>query len=86
MEVGFDKAIVTHFKPSNVYKQIYPGVQDGWYEPATGGNFNFGLLGGYSFRRSDISLKGGLLTIQSFSKLQLPFYAQLGYTIKLKSR
>ena len=84
VEVGFDKAIVTHFKHSEDYKQIYPGVQDGWYEPATGGNFNFGVLGGYSFKRSDIFLEGGLVTTQNFSKSQLPFYGRLGYTIRLK--
>jgi hypothetical protein len=86
VEVGFDKAIVTHFNHSNLYKEIYPGVQDGWYEPATGGNFNFGLLGGYSFNRSDIFLKAGLLTTEDFSKPALPFYTQLGYTIRFKKK
>ncbi len=38
-EVGFDKAIVTHFRHSEHYKEIYPEVKNGWYEPATGGNF-----------------------------------------------
>src|SRR5687767_6367652 len=40
-EAGFDKAIVTHFKHSALYKQNFPSVQDGWYEPATGGNFYY---------------------------------------------
>jgi hypothetical protein len=84
-EVGFDQAIVTHFKHSNSYKQIYQGVQDGWYEPATGGNFYLGLQTGYSFKRSDIYLKGGTVSTQNFSKPMLPFYAQLGYTIKFRS-
>ena len=38
-EVGFDKAIVTHFKHSDLFKEHFPDVKDGWYEPATGGNF-----------------------------------------------
>lgn len=81
-EAGFDKAIVTRFKHSNEYKQIFPAVQDGWYEPATGGNFNFGLLGGYSFKNNNIFLKGGLRTTQNFSTPSIPFYAQLGFTTK----
>jgi len=85
VEIGFDQAIVTHFKHSNVYKQIYPGVQDGWYEPATGGNYYLGLQAGYSFKRSDIFLKGGTVSTQNFSKPLLPFYAQLGYTIKFRN-
>lgn len=84
IEIGFDKAIVTHFKHSYAYKQIYPAVKDGWYEPATGGNFNFGLLAGYSFKHSDIFLKAGKVTTQNFSNPQLPFYVQLGYTIKFR--
>lgn len=82
MELGFDKAIVTRFKHSDSYKVIYPAVQDGWYEPATGGNFNFGLQAGYSFKRCDFYLKGGRLTTQTFSNPTLPFYAQLGCTIR----
>ena len=43
-EAGFDKAIVTHFKHSDLFKrEVYGGVADGWYEPATGGLFNAGL-------------------------------------------
>ncbi len=82
-EAGFDKAIVTHFKHSNEYKQVYAAVKDGWYEPATGGNFNLGLMAGYSFKQSDLFLKGGIVTTQNFSKPSLPFYAQVGYTLKI---
>ncbi len=83
LEAGFDKAIVTHLKHTNMYKQMYPAVKDGWYEPATGGNYNYGFLGGYSFKNSDLFFKAGLLATQNFEKPQFPFYAQLGYTIKL---
>lgn len=85
VEIGFDQAIVTNFKHSNIYKQIYPGVQDGWYEPATGGNYYLGLQAGYSFKQSDIFIKGGTVSTQNFSNPMLPFYAQLGYTIKFKT-
>lgn len=85
LEFGFDKAIVTHFKHSEAYKQIYPGVQNGWYEPATGGNYNLGLQAGYSFKNSDLFIKGGVVTTENFKKPQLPFYAQLGYTYRFSN-
>ncbi|NIF04473.1 hypothetical protein F3J23_03370 [Chryseobacterium sp. Tr-659] len=82
-EAGFDKAIVTHFKHSGHYKEIYPGVKDGWYEPATGGNFYYGLQGGYSFTRQEIYLKVGNIISQDFkTKPHLPFFAQIGYNYK----
>lgn len=79
-EAGFDKAIVTNFKHSEWYKKnIYSNVQDGWYEPATGGNFYYGLQGGYSMKKIDITLKAGKLLQQDFkSQPLLPFYGQLG--------
>lgn len=82
-EAGFDKAIVTHFKHSDVYKQNFPGVKDGWYEPATGGNFYYGLQGGISFARQDLYIKIGKVVEQDFTtKPLLPFYGQLGLNIK----
>jgi hypothetical protein len=84
-EAGFDKAIVTHFKHTAAYKQNFPSVKDGWYEPATGGNFYYGLQTGFSYRRNDIYLKAGKILAQDFStKPLLPFYLQLGYNIRLK--
>lgn len=79
-EAGFDKAIVTKFKHSEWYKiNIYSNVLDGWYEPATGGNFYYGLQGGYSMKKIDITLKAGKLLQQDFkSQPLLPFYGQLG--------
>lgn len=84
-EAGFDKAIVTHFKHTSAYKQNYPSVKDGWYEPATGGNFYYGLQTGFSFGRNDIYLKAGKVVSQDFSTTPLlPFYLQLGYNIRLR--
>lgn len=83
-EVGFDKAIVTYFKHSDWYKNnIYDDVQDGWYEPATGGNFYYGLQGGFSMKKADITLKTGKVLQQDFkSQPLLPFYGQLGVNFK----
>lgn len=83
-EVGFDKAIVTNFKHSDWYKKyIYDNVQDGWYEPATGGNFYYGLQGGYTIKIIDVTLKVGKLLQQDFeSQPLLPFYGQLGVNFR----
>jgi len=83
-EAGFDKAIVTHFKHSALYKENFPSVQDGWFEPATGGNFYYGLQTGLSLKRNDIYLKAGKVLTQDFSTAPMvPFYLQLGYNIWL---
>lgn len=78
-EVGFDKAIVTQFKHSKMYKDQFPGVKSGWYEPSTGGNFYYGLQTGYSFKKLDITLKLGKILTQDFKTTPvLPFYGQIG--------
>lgn len=84
VESGFDKAIVTNFKHSEWYKRnIYDNVQDGWYEPTTGGDFYYGLQGGFSMKKADITLKSGKILQQDFkSQPLLPFYGQLGLNFK----
>jgi hypothetical protein len=83
-EAEFDKAIITHFKHSKSYKEIYPLVKDGWYEPATGGNFYYGLQTGYSFKKNDIYLKAGKILNQDFQTRPLiPFSVQLGFNLKI---
>jgi hypothetical protein len=82
-EVGFDKAIVTHFKHSTSYKVNFPGVKDGWYEPSTGGNFYYGLLGGYSFNQADFYLRAGKLIQQDLkTSPMIPVYIELGVNWK----
>jgi len=84
-EIGFDKAIVTHFKHSDLYKSNYPGVNDGWYEPSTGGNLYYGVQGGLSGRKVDVYLKAGKLTEQDFKTSPiLTFYAQIGVNFKFR--
>jgi hypothetical protein len=83
-EFGFDKAIVTHFKHSNLFKENFPAVKDGWYQPATGGNFKYGFQAGYSFRSSDIMVKVGRVITQDFkTNPTIPFYAEIGYNFKM---
>lgn len=82
-EFGFDKAIITHFKNSEEAKQNFPDIKDGWYEPATGGNFYYGVQAGYSFSRYDVYVKAGNVIEQDFkTKPLLPFYAQAGWNVR----
>lgn len=84
-EVGFDKAVATHFKHKDAYRDNFPEVKDGWYEPSTGGNAQCGFQVGYSFRKSDIYLKGGKTIAQDFkTSPTIPIYAQIGYNLKLR--
>jgi hypothetical protein len=84
-EFGFDKAIVTHFKHTTEFKADFPQVKDGWYEPSTGGNFSYGLQTGYSFNRSDLTLKLGKVLTEDFkTKPSIPYYFQLGYNLRLQ--
>lgn len=83
VEGGFDKAIVTNLKHKSLYKEMYPSVTDGWYEPPAGGIFNFGLQGGVSLRNSDFTLRAGKTFYQDFhASPDLPFYAMIGYNYK----
>lgn len=80
---GFDKAIVTHFRHSAIYKKSFPLVVDGWYEPATGGNFHYGIETGYSLKNIDICLKAGKQTAQDFKTTPLlPIYLSIGFNVK----
>lgn len=83
-EIGFDKAIVTNFEHSLWYKDnIYSDVQNGWFEPATGGNFYYGLQGGVSLKKIDISVKIGNVLQEDFkTKPLLPFYGNLGVNFR----
>lgn len=79
-EFGFDKAIATHFKHKSAIREDFPGVKDGWYQPATGGNFYYGIHAGYSFGPNDITLIGGRVIQQDFrTEPAIPFYVQIGY-------
>lgn len=87
-EVGFDKAIVTQFKHLDIFKNnVYANVSDGWYEPATGGNFNYGCQTSFSVKNTDIVLKIGKVLTQDFKTTPLiPYYLQLGLNFKLNNR
>ncbi len=82
-EFGFDKAIVSHYKHTDLYKSNYPEVKDGWYEPSVGGNYYYNLKGGYSFGKNDITIATGKIISQDFkTKPIFPIFTQIGYNIK----
>lgn len=79
-EFGFDKAIATHITHSELARENYPNIQNGWYVP-TAGNYFYGIQTGISFRGNDLSLKAGRLISQGFKTAPfIPFLAQLGYS------
>ena len=81
-EMGFDKAIITHYRHSVTYTENFPGAKDGWYGPATGGNFYYGAQAGFSFGKNDINVRAGKLLTQDFKTTPtLPFYGELGYNV-----
>ncbi len=84
-EFGFDKAIVTNFKHAQAYRDIYPQVTDGWYQPPTGGNYHYGLQTGFSFKQHELYLKAGKIFSQDFKTGPIvPYYAQIGYNFKFR--
>lgn len=81
-EFGFDKAITTHVKHSDLMKEYNPGLETGWYIP-TGGNFFYGVQGGYSFRRVEVYAKVGKTLAQDLTtRSAVPYYFQLGWNVK----
>jgi hypothetical protein len=83
-EAGFDKAIVTHFRHTTVYRAHFPEAVDGWYQPATGGNFYYGALMGVSIGRADVYVNAGKIATEDFrSAPYMPFYGKIGLTYKL---
>lgn len=84
-QVGFDKAIVTHFKNSALLQENYPEIQNGWYQPSTGGNFFYGIQAGCSFNRFDVFAKGGKIIQQDFKTAPfIPFYMEAGLNWKIR--
>lgn len=85
-ELGFDKAILTHFKHSNTFREyVYSEVKDGWYEPSTGGNLQYGFQLGYSQKKIDLIGGFGKIVSQDFKTTPLiPFYLMIGCNYKIK--
>lgn len=83
-ELGFDKAITSHLKHSDIMRRyVFAEIRNGWYVP-TGGNWYYGIQGGKSIGESfDLSLRLGATNAQKKDEdAVLPLYAQLGLDVK----
>ena len=77
-EFGFDKAISTKIRNSEVMKGFYPEIKDGWYVP-TGGYFFYGFQSSVTIGRSDVFVRAGKLASQDFeATLNFPLYLKVG--------
>ncbi|MCG8330863.1 MAG: hypothetical protein MI974_24430 [Chitinophagales bacterium] len=83
-ELGFDKAIATHFNHTDAYREnIYSEVKDGWYNPSTGGNFHFGVQTALSFSQNAFVFRIGRMATENFNTTPtIPYYMRLGYQRK----
>jgi hypothetical protein len=78
-EFGFDKAITSHLKHSDVMRASFPGIRDGWYVP-TGGNFYYGIEGGGTIGGIfDLTMRIGATQAQAHDEnAVIPLYLQVG--------
>ena len=78
-EFGFDKAIVSQLKHSDIMRANFPAIRDGWYLP-TGGNYYYGIQGGKTIGEMfELSLRLGATSAQDHDEnAAIPLYLQLG--------
>lgn len=78
-EFGFDKAVTTHVKNSDIMRSYFPAIKDGWYIP-TAGHFYYGIQGGKSLGENlDLSVRIGFTNAYDDQEnAVIPYYAQLG--------
>jgi hypothetical protein len=82
-EFGFDKSITSHLAHSDVIRDMFPAIRDGWYIP-TGGHYYYGIQGGKTIGGGfDLSLRLGATNAQgNDDNAVLPLYLQLGLGMK----
>lgn len=82
-EFGFDKAVTSHLKHSDLMKTAFPEIKEGWYIP-TGGHYYYGIQGGKTIGESlDLSLRLGATNAQDDDEdAAMIYYAQLGLGVR----
>ncbi len=82
-EFGFDKAVTSYLKHSDVMRAMFPAIRDGWYVP-TGGHFYYGIQGGKTLGENlELSLRAGATDAQfKDEEAVLPYYLQLGLGVR----
>lgn len=78
-EFGFDKSVITHLKHTDLMRDNFSEIQDGWYIPS-GGQFYYGLQIGKTIGKSiNISARAGLTNAQRDDQdAPIPYYGQIG--------
>ena len=76
-EANLEHSFALRLNHQEVYREIYPDVKDGWYNSG-GGNLQFGLMGGYSIGKLDLSAQLGPSINRSGRMNLLPFYGLIG--------
>lgn len=75
-QANYDQTIATHVQ-HHALQENYPGIYNGWLD-ATGGNFKFGLQGGFTFGKTMLALRVGKVFARNFQdNPTLPFYGDL---------
>ena len=77
-EVGKDKAIITHVKHTDWYRQnFYADAKDGWYLDA-GGTLRHGIAAGLTVGRVELMTRMGWLKTEDYNRVMTPGYASIG--------
>ena len=77
-EAGWDKAIVTHVRHSDWYRDnYYPDARDGWYVDA-GGTYHYGVAGGLTLGRAELVGRTGWHRTERWNEMATPAYASVG--------
>ena len=76
-EVGFDKAIITHLKHTQEYRDQYYGAKDGWYLN-NGGTGRLGIITGRAVGGAELLLRAGIARTQGGEALAVPAYLTIG--------
>jgi len=79
LEIGIIKPLTSNIKHSEVVKENYPTIHDGWFKSA-GGYYIYGIQSSKTIGDSfDLSFRVGLTNAYSNNKdAMLPYYAQIG--------
>jgi hypothetical protein len=82
-EVGFDKSIVSHLKHTDIMKDNFPTIRDGWYIPS-GGHYYYGIQAGKTLGEVfDLSLRLGATKAQARDEdAVIPFYGEIGLSLR----
>jgi hypothetical protein len=82
-EFGFDKAITSHLKNSDLMRESFPSIRDGWYIP-TGGHYYYGIQAGKTVGDAfEFTLRIGATNAQDHDENDvIPYYAQMGFGVR----